>query len=81
MYCIKFRSVCLFLKFQGWWSKESFKQTIKQDSMYLIFIESNLVVTFQVWWSNKEINTVIKFMFSKKAAKIDKIFTVDLTLT
>ena len=29
----------------------------------------------------RELPYTIKFMFSKKATKIDKIFTVDLTLT
>ena len=31
--------------------------------------------------SKKKIHGVLKFMFSKKATKIDKIFTVDLTVT
>ena len=37
-------------------------------------IESNFVANF-------EQQVILKFVFSKKATKIDKIFSVDLTLT
>ena len=35
----------------------------------------------QTSFKNSKLNMYIKFVFSKKATKIDKIFTIDLTLT
>ena len=37
-------------------------------------------MTFIQWPNYFEFNDFVKFMFSKKATKIDEIFTVDLTL-
>ena len=37
-------------------------------------------VNFRKAKSDKVMTTVVKFLFSKKATKIDEIFTVDLTL-
>ena len=36
-----------------------------------------------MWWAQATppLEVVLKFVFSKKATKFDKIFTVDLTLT
>ena len=48
-------------------------------SLHSLSISTLLVplIDFQVPW---KVYTFVKFMFSKKATKIDKIFTIDLTL-
>ena len=43
-------------------------------------ISANGLSSFHPDFDN-ESNKVLKFMFSKKASKIDQIFTVDLTFT
>ena len=39
------------------------------------------IMKFMVTKKDKVSNYLVKFVFSKKATKIDEIFTIDLTLT
>ena len=49
---------------------------LTNESQDLLHDETKIV--FVTSWENQ---LILKFMFSKKATKFDKIFTVDLTLT
>ena len=56
-------------KLAGAYNKETFK-----IAMYMI-------ISTLLYWLNFKSLSSLKFMFSKKATKIDEIFTVGLTFT
>ena len=53
-------------------------------TLELLKMSTSFMVSIQRWLhlqNNARNHCSLKFMFSKKATKIDKIFTVDLTVT
>ena len=51
-----------------------------EDGLIKKWMKSNCVEKFDIHAEFEKKTGLLKFMFSKKATKLDKIFTTDLTL-
>ena len=60
------------------WTSERFEKKVKTQTQNYPSMKVDVQI-YHVWKSSKP--RLLKFMFSKKATNIDKIFTVDLTVT
>ena len=52
-----------------------------EDGLIKKWMKSNCVEKFDIHAELEKNPSLLKFMFSKKATKFNKIFTADLTLT
>ena len=68
-----------------WHLLHNVKSTVKISSIFVAFLEEEIDLLVSIKRGihapcSYEKDDVVKFVFSKKATKIDEIFTVDLTV-